>query len=100
MIEKEIVIYIGSDEWEAWKKVSIKNDCPLAELPPIMPEENGDGITYLAFIWLYSKDNINTIFHELQHAKSAIFKYLGCEDEEEMKAYICGYVDNEVYKWI
>ena len=94
LIDKEICIYIGEKEWENWRKSCIK--LGGEDIPDDMPEDNGDGVTFLAQIWMYSKDDISTIFHEIQHSLSAIFTYLGCEDEEEMRAYIAGYVNNEI----
>lgn len=101
LIEKEIQIYVGKEEWSKWQKQIKKFGCK----DPILEEEyghlgDGGGVTWGGFIWINKKDNVNTLFHELQHAMSAIFELIGADKEEEMRAYIAGHVSEKALKWM
>ena len=90
---------MGTEEWEAWQRACLT--CAEKNvIPNTIPTHKGDGLTIGALIWVGSKEYPSTLFHEAQHALSAIFDFLGCADEEEMKAYISGYMNNEVHKWL
>lgn len=101
LIDKDIAIYVGEGEWGRWKKQLLKHGCE----DPILAHEHdvvgeGGGLTWGSFVWLQQTENINTVFHEVQHALSAIKQHLRADDEEEFNAYIAGYVNEKVYNWL
>ncbi len=100
LIDKEIRIYIGKEEWEIWKKAVNKCGCEDPLMEADMPSHKADGVTWGGFIWINSMDSINTIHHEVQHSLSTIYNTLGCEEEEEFMAYIAGHVGEKVFEWI
>lgn len=99
-MNKDIKIFVGEKEWDAWKKYSLTVGASQRIHEKEMPECEGNGITYSASVWVFSKNDINVVFHEVQHALSALFEFLGCEAEEEFKAFVAGYVQDKVYKWL
>ena len=103
LIEKQVEIYVGLNEYDKWKNQCIKHGCRDPEL--FMNMENADvhedsGKTWGGFIWIGDSKNTNTIFHEVQHVISNIQNLIMNDPEEEFSAYIAGYINEKVFEWI
>ena len=92
---------MGLEEWADWQKFSKKEGCldpvMLVDTPPVM--EHG-GLAFGPYIWIRSKKDKNTVFHEVQHSLDALFEVLGADEESEFKAYIAGHVNEKVFEWL
>lgn len=51
-------------------------------------------------MWVADIEDADTIFHEAAHALSSLYCNLGCEDEEEFKAYLSGCLLSQIHDWL
>ena len=96
LIGKKIAIYAGERSYSAWVKTIRANGCDanISEAPGF------GGRCWGGWIWVSDINDTHTVFHELAHVLSNIYSGLGCDDEEEFKAYISGYLIGEVYDFL
>ena len=83
-----VFFFIGEDEKKNFlkqtgKDASVLDDC--------------DGFNSFNAVWLANMKRIGVIVHEAHHVTSTICDLIGVEDEET-KAYIIGYLVNELLK--
>lgn len=104
IIDVDIELYEGDDEWNKYKKVILKytqNSEFIKEvLKSEVPESSAEGRAYGSMIWVKTRKNVNTVFHEIAHSLSAVYETRRFSDEEEFKAYIAGYVYEKAFEWI
>ena len=101
LISEEILIYVGAEEWKAWKTKCIEYGAQEKIFKDLIPQFSNEGRAIGTYLWVGSKKHPDTVFHEVTHALNVIFECLqiGAE-EEEFRAYISGYVQGEVFKWL
>lgn len=98
LISKTISIYSGKDGWKKWVAAVKKLGCKVGkELDLEVDEVLGSGFAFGSFIYVGSFKDVSIVFHESQHALDAIYRHLGCEGEDEMKAYIAGFVNEKLF---
>lgn len=97
LISKIISIYSGKDEWNKWVSAVKKRGCKDEVLELEIKEVVKSGFTFGSFIYVGSFKDVSIVFHESQHALDAIYRHLGCEGEDEMKAYIAGFVNEKLF---
>lgn len=90
LVDKRLEVYWGEEAWPAYRRAIRKAGIkiPKDEKCPMK-----GGQAYGSWIWIFSTErkNRSVFFHELSHFLSSLYEYLGCEDEEEFKAYLSEY---------
>ena len=52
------------------------------------------------WMWVADIQDANSVFHEAAHALSNLSNNLGCEDEEEFRAYLSGHLFAQIHEWL
>lgn len=97
LIYKWIDIYEGADEWEKFKRDTVKAGANRSNAQKELPS-NGSGRMYGSYIWISDEPLLSTLFHELSHVLDAIMEYLGTNDSE-FRAYLAGWIFTNVFAW-
>jgi len=96
LVNIALVIYSGEDEWERFKTQTIKKGA-AESLKTKCP--SGGGRAWGSWLWVYNIHDSNTLYHELSHFIDDTMDDLHSKDTE-FRAYITGYVYENVIKWV
>lgn len=96
LIEKTLTIYIGHRSYRAWAQAVGAHGCKSDTSDP--PTQAGR--CWGGWMWVADIEDVDTIFHEVAHALSNLYHNLGCEDEEEFKAYLSSHLLAQIHAWL
>jgi len=97
LINRQVNIYVGPNEWKAWKR-RVESMGPIANPELLEKVPDGDsGRTYGSIIWV-NMLNRNTLIHELSHFLDCLFSILDSADTE-FRAYTTAYIITAVTQW-
>lgn len=96
LVQKTLAIYVGHRSYRAWARAVGAAGCTsdTSELP------TQAGRCWGGWMWVSDIQDANTVFHEAAHALSNLYGCLGCEDEEEFKAYLSGQLLAQIHDWL
>lgn len=97
LIEKILHIYSGKDEWEQFKRASIKAGAYQESLDAPCPGE-GTGRSFGSWIWVQCLSDRETLIHELSHFLDDMMLNLSSSDSE-FRAYCTAWVIDTVLTW-
>lgn len=96
LIEKNFFIYSGKDEWERFRKITIKEGAD-EELTSPCPKK-GSGRCFRGHIWVFTLKDKRILIHELSHLLDDIMLTVGSEDTE-FRAYLTEWIMFKVLEW-
>lgn len=99
LIDKYVVFYYGESSYDTFKKDVIRFNEVIRDFGNTKLSEIS-GETYGSYFWIKDINDYNTLFHEIQHILENMYFTLGCTCETEFKAYLAGYVCNEILQYI
>ena len=97
LVSKILYIYSGPDEWEKFKKITIKEGVDIKMKSAACPV-GGSGRTYGSWIWVYALKDRPTLIHELSHFIDSLMETLGT-NSSEFRAYLTEWIMDTVLKW-
>lgn len=95
---KRLYIYVGAQEWSAWCKAVERSGHKMSDSDKELPSNLG-GRAWGSWVWINKITDLRTIFHELDHFVTMFVQYIGADGEEELRAYIVGFLYEKVLKW-
>lgn len=97
LVDVTFYIYVGANEWKAWKKEVVKQGANDNQ-PEKCPGE-GTGRTWCSWIWLNELDGWELVAHELSHFEDELMNHLHTNDTE-FRAFLAGWISDTVLSWV
>lgn len=96
LVNRIVTLYAGRKAYGQWVKAIKAHGCDEA----VSPNPSSSGRCWGGWAWVSDIEDSETVFHELSHVLSNLYNVLGCEDEEEFRAYISGHLLGQVYTFL
>lgn len=96
LVCRTLSLYVGRRSYRAWARAVAAHGCKSDTGEP--PTQGGR--CWGGWMWVADIEDAETIFHEAEHALSNLYGNLGCEDEEEFRAYLSGNLLAQIHAWL